>query len=128
MFYQAHPISDIRFSGPGQMSTSFSNNDDFDATAAGAGDAATTVAEHSSEWDSDVDDSSEEFEYVQGDVERRRTPSNGAADSGDSSDDNGDSKRAQPDSLGAIGEDEVWNAHADKIAVGLATKGRQRFV
>lgn len=85
---------------------------------------------HSSEWDSDVDDSSEEFEYVKGDDDERRANGRCSGESSPDEDDDDDAKdddnggeSKKPDSLGVIGEDEVWNAHADKIVVGSATNG-----
>lgn len=79
---------------------------------------------HSSEWDSDIDDSSEEFEYVKG-ADHRNTATTLANRNGDAATEhaeNGASKAArQPDSLGTIGEEEVWNAHADMIPVATTT-------
>lgn len=80
--------------------------------------------EHSSEWDSDIDDSSEEFEYVKGTDHQQPKASVNGADA-DGHDDGNTTKRVE--NLGTIGEEEVWNAHADKIpvAVTATTKGTE---
>lgn len=70
-----------------------------------------------------MDDSSEEFEYVKGSDDDGDVASNGRAN-GDTDKDTSSrmsqqqQSQPQPDSLGTIGEDEVWNVHADQIAVG----------
>lgn len=83
--------------------------------------------EHNSEWDSDIDDSSEEFEYVKGtDHHQQQTATvvvNGA--DADGHDDGNTTKRVE--NLGTIGEEEVWNAHADKIPVATTKGTETRF-